>query len=71
MAYVNQTRTAAASPMDRIMALVETVKASRARRRVFNRTVRELNSLNDRELADLGIHRLSITEIARQAAFGK
>ena len=42
-----------------------------SQRRVYARTVAELNSLTDRELTDLGISRLGITEIAREAAYGK
>jgi uncharacterized protein YjiS (DUF1127 family) len=34
----------------------------------YNRTVSELQSLNNRELADLGIARADIARIARQAA---
>ncbi|WP_374431572.1 hypothetical protein [Tabrizicola sp.] len=30
-----------------------------------------MNSLSDRELSDLGISRLGITDIAREAAYGK
>jgi uncharacterized protein YjiS (DUF1127 family) len=38
---------------------------------MFNQTARELNALTDRELADLGIDRSSIREIAMQAACGR
>ena len=38
---------------------------------IKRRTVAELNSLTDRELADLGIHRADIRQIAIQAAYGK
>lgn len=44
------------------------VKAAFARRAEYNRVVRELEGLSNRELADLGIARSMITEIARQAA---
>jgi uncharacterized protein YjiS (DUF1127 family) len=39
-----------------------------ARYRRYNRTVKELSFLSDRELADLGIHRVDIRRIAREAA---
>ena len=42
-----------------------------ARRAIFRQTVNELNGLSDRELADLGIHRLDINRIARDAAARK
>jgi uncharacterized protein YjiS (DUF1127 family) len=35
---------------------------------VYRETVRELQSLSERELADLGVHRSDIRDIARQAA---
>ena len=47
------------------------MKAAIARRAVYAQTVRELNALTDRELADLGIARASITTVAREAAYGK
>lgn len=39
-----------------------------ARYRLYRRTLNELSALSDRDLADLGIHRSQISEIARQAA---
>lgn len=42
-----------------------------ARRAIFRQTVNELNGLSDRELADLGIHRLDINRIARDASVHK
>ena len=41
------------------------------RRRVYLQTVTELNALTDRELADLGLHRLMIPAVAKDAAYGK
>jgi uncharacterized protein YjiS (DUF1127 family) len=38
---------------------------------MYSQTARELDALTDRELADLGIHRASIRQIAIQAAYGK
>lgn len=37
--------------------------------RMFARTLRELESLSDRELADLGLSRGSLRDIARQAVY--
>ncbi|MCB1332130.1 MAG: DUF1127 domain-containing protein [Roseivivax sp.] len=39
-----------------------------SRRRVFRTTLRELQALSDRELADLGLHRSMLRRIAQQAA---
>ncbi len=71
MAYVNTTRTAQKGFADRLAYVKDIVLTAVAQRRVYTRTVAELNSLTDRELADLGISRLGITEIAREAAYGK
>ena len=38
------------------------------RRAEFTRTLRELEHLTDRDLADLGVHRSQIVDIARQSA---
>jgi len=72
MAYVNFTaRAANVSLADRFSGLLAQVKVMIARRAVYNQTVRELNVLTDRELADLGLSRFDITTVAREAAYGK
>ncbi|WP_345942030.1 DUF1127 domain-containing protein [Cereibacter changlensis] len=71
MAYANTTHAAHSGLGDRLGMLVKAVKEALAQRRVFNQTVRELNALTQRELADLGIHRSMITRIATEAAYGK
>jgi len=38
--------------------------------REYRRVYKELNALNDRELADIGISRHNIADIARGAAYG-
>jgi uncharacterized protein YjiS (DUF1127 family) len=71
MAYVSNSRALSLGLVDRVMAVIATAKANRAQRAIYVNTVRELNQLTDRELADLGIARLSIEDVARQAAYGK
>jgi uncharacterized protein YjiS (DUF1127 family) len=71
MAYVNTTRAASTSVSDRFANLFAGFTAMVARRRIYDRTVRELASLTDRELSDLGIARSLIGSIAREAAYGK
>ena len=41
------------------------------RRAVYRQTVRELEALSARDLADLGIHRSMIETVAHEAAYGK
>ena len=71
MAYVNSSRAASYGIADRAAAIVKTVRVGLERRRVFKQTVRELQALSNRELADLGIHRTMITRVANEAAYGK
>ena len=71
MAYVNSTPLARKGLADRLAVLRDAVVTAIAQRRTYLRTVAELNALTDRELADLGISRFSIPEIAREAAYGK
>lgn len=71
MAYMNTTRTAPATILDRFTSAMIAVKAAYKRRRIYDQTLRELSALSDRDLDDLGMHRTMISEIAHQAAFGK
>jgi uncharacterized protein YjiS (DUF1127 family) len=71
MAYVNSSRTVNISMADRFGSISKSVKLALRRRALFSQTVRELNALSDRELADLGIHASMIKDIAKQAAYGK
>ncbi len=71
MAYVNSTRVAQKGLLDRLADLKDNVLAAIRTRRLYAQTVAELNALSDRDLADLGISRLGIVEVAREAAFGK
>lgn len=70
MAYVNNTRTGSAGLADGFSGLVRSVKLAIERRAVYARTVRELNALSDRDLADLGISRAAIGSVAAEAAYG-
>ena len=73
MTYANDVRTAsrsAAGLSDRIAGLFRAVAEARQKRTSYSRTLRELEQLSARELADLGIARALIPEIAREAAYG-
>jgi uncharacterized protein YjiS (DUF1127 family) len=71
MAYVNSTPIARKGIFDRFSSLKDSVLTAIRQRRIYERTVAELNSLSDRELLDLGISRFSIPELARESAYGK
>ncbi|MES2550002.1 MAG: DUF1127 domain-containing protein [Pseudomonadota bacterium] len=71
MAYVNTNSIARKGFADRLAPLKDIVLNAINQRRVYAQTVAELNALTDRELTDLGISRLGIADIAREAAYGK
>ncbi len=70
MAYVNTTRAGMAQRTTRMSGIFAHLGDALARRRVYRRTLEELRQLSDRELADLGISRLNIADVAREAAYG-
>ncbi|MDG1281485.1 MAG: DUF1127 domain-containing protein [Pseudorhodobacter sp.] len=71
MAYMNASRPAFAGLSDRFTSAWKLVREALHRRAVFNTTMRELSTLSDRELSDLGIARTMIRQIALEAAYGK
>lgn len=70
MAYVSGARGVNAGLVDRIADVVRDLGDKWCRYRVYRETVRELDVLSDRDLADLGIHRSQIGTIASEAAYG-
>lgn len=71
MAYANSTRSVQLGFADRFGSLFSGLKLALQQRRIYNQTVHELRTLSDRDLADLGIHRAMITDVAKEAAYGK
>jgi uncharacterized protein YjiS (DUF1127 family) len=53
-----------------VSGLLARISKSFADYRMFRQTLDELDSLNDRELADLGMSRLSVRDIAHQSVYG-
>ena len=70
MAYVN-SRSSSVSIADRFATFFKVAKDMVERRRVYLQTVAELANLSDRDLADLGLARANISDIAREAAYAK
>lgn len=56
---------------DRIAGFFRTLNDSRRRYGIYRQTLRELESLSDRELTDLGLHRAMIDGVSLEAAYGK
>lgn len=54
----------------RFATLLANLRGYIARRALFKQTIRELNDLSGRELADLGISRSMIRSVAYDAAWG-
>ncbi|AUC54830.1 MAG: DUF1127 domain-containing protein [Sagittula sp.] len=69
MAHATEYTSQSQSALTGFAGIVETIRARRARRKVFNQTFRELSSLSNRELADLGLGRSEIRRVAYQAAY--
>lgn len=70
MAYAPQIRSGHPASTFGAEGLFAELKRAWANRRAYHRTVAELNSLGDRELADLGLHRSHIQSIAHESVYG-
>jgi len=73
MAYLATRHAPSLSFAERLGEMKSHLTAAAAikARRVYQRTFDELNSLSDRELADLGIARSNLRNIALEAAYGR
>lgn len=69
MAYALTSAASVAGRQDR--GLVARLRDGWQRRQTYKRTLRELNALTTRELADLGLTRSMLTRVAMEAAYGK
>ena len=70
MVHVQNIRIAPTGLSDRFNGLLQALRDHIARRRVFRKTLSELNALSTRELADLGINPGMVRSIAFEAAYG-
>lgn len=72
MAVIAHTQNAAATGLrGRLLNAIQRMQENRARRAVYRQTLRELNTLSNRDLEDLGISRSMVTRLAHEAAYGK
>ncbi|TCS67158.1 DUF1127 domain-containing protein [Primorskyibacter sedentarius] len=69
MAYATHTSRPQSAFAARINVALDNIRTRLERRRVYKRTLAELQSLSSRELADLGLNRSMLTRIAYQAAY--
>lgn len=71
MALVNTHRVEGSSVSQWMGDVLARWNEARERRAVYLRTLEELDSMSDRDLADINLARVQIEDIARQAAYGK
>ncbi|WP_146587524.1 DUF1127 domain-containing protein [Puniceibacterium confluentis] len=70
MAYAtNINTTSQGAVVSRFSALIHSLRTGFAKRKVYHNTLNELQTLSDRELADLGLARSMIRRIAYEAAY--
>lgn len=60
-----------ATVLDRISGFFADLNESRRLHGVYTRTIRELDSLSNRDLSDIGLHRSEIERVAMEIAYGK
>ena len=71
MAFMTDTLSAAGSIVERVGRIRAALGDRFARQTLYRRTLSELEALSDRDLADLGIARGDLQDLAREAAWGK
>lgn len=71
MATTSQGRVGAWRGGWNTAAALRSLREEWHRRRAYNKAVRELRALSERELADLGISRTMISRVAAEAAYGR
>ena len=69
MAMTSVNTATARSEIDRLAAALTTVVDRYKKNRAVRRTLRELDALGNRELADLGLNRSSLNRVAYQAVY--
>ncbi len=70
MAYATHIHTGILNaPRARLAAMFDTMRSGLARRKIYNKTLAELQALGDRDLADLGLDRSMLHSIAYGAAY--
>ena len=71
MATIDTTRGRTADLGARLRGAWSEIREDLERRRVYNETFAQLNALSDRDLLDIGLSRLQIPDLAREAAWGR
>lgn len=69
MAFLTDTTTTQNAFGAKLAQIWADIKAASAKRALYRETIRELNTLSNRELADLGIARCEIPRIAYETSY--
>lgn len=70
MAHAIRTASTGFSPINRILGFFAEAREAWTLSVEFKRTYKELDNLTNRELADIGVRRCDIAEIARKHVYG-
>jgi len=68
MELMTDLRVHGPSLAERVATLREALAHRAAKRKAYRKTYDELSRVSDRDLADMGLHRSMIPDVARQAA---
>lgn len=68
MAFITGSAAPSLGLARRVADFADRLRQARKAREVYRQTFDELSVLSDRDLADLGIARASIADVAREAA---
>ena len=71
MTTTTETRSFVANLGDQVATVRARMADASARRKVYRTTLAELDSLSNRDLADLGLSRSMLKSVALEAAYGK
>lgn len=71
MAVLSNTYSFTEAMTARFETILNDLRERRERQKVYRTTLRELNVLSSRELADIGLSRAALKSVAWEAAYGK
>lgn len=70
MAHTSDTDIVGSSVLSKFTNLIVALTVRYSQYQTYNNTLRELESLSERELNDLGLNQHALRAVAREAAYG-
>ena len=70
MAHTSDTDIIGSSVLSKFTNLIDALTVRYSQYQTYNNTLRELESLSERELNDLGLNQHTLRAVAREAAYG-